>query len=92
MELTNEFRVGVPPATAWTVLTDVERIARILGIGRVRKLRGLRRGVANARRNQRALSVTSSSDSSLTNAQSVQFRRGANCFECSMHFSDKNFN
>jgi carbon monoxide dehydrogenase subunit G len=27
MELTNEFRVGVPPATAWTVLTDVERIA-----------------------------------------------------------------
>jgi carbon monoxide dehydrogenase subunit G len=27
MELTNEFRVGVPPATAWSVLTDVERIA-----------------------------------------------------------------
>ncbi len=27
MELTNDFRVGVPPATAWTVLTDVERIA-----------------------------------------------------------------
>src|SRR5262249_203136 len=27
MELTNEFRVGVPPSQAWTVLTDVERIA-----------------------------------------------------------------
>jgi uncharacterized protein len=27
MELTNEFRVGVPPAVAWAVLTDVERIA-----------------------------------------------------------------
>lgn len=27
MELTNEFRVGVPAATTWTVLTDVERVA-----------------------------------------------------------------
>jgi hypothetical protein len=27
MELINEFRVGVPVAEAWTVLTDVERIA-----------------------------------------------------------------
>lgn len=27
MELTNEFRVGVPVAHAWDVLTDVERIA-----------------------------------------------------------------
>jgi len=27
MDLTNVFRVAVPPATAWTVLTDVERIA-----------------------------------------------------------------
>jgi carbon monoxide dehydrogenase subunit G len=27
MELTNEFRVGVPMAQAWEVLTDVERIA-----------------------------------------------------------------
>jgi carbon monoxide dehydrogenase subunit G len=27
MELTNDFRVAVPPATAWAVLTDVERIA-----------------------------------------------------------------
>jgi carbon monoxide dehydrogenase subunit G len=27
MELTNEFRVGVPPSQAWIVLTDVERIA-----------------------------------------------------------------
>jgi carbon monoxide dehydrogenase subunit G len=27
MDLTNDFRVAVPPATAWTVLTDVERIA-----------------------------------------------------------------
>jgi uncharacterized protein len=27
VELTNEFRVPVPPAAAWTVLTDLERIA-----------------------------------------------------------------
>ncbi|MGI8664176.1 MAG: SRPBCC family protein [Acidimicrobiales bacterium] len=27
MELTNDFRVAVPPAAAWAVLTDVERIA-----------------------------------------------------------------
>jgi uncharacterized protein len=27
MELTNEFRVAVPPDRAWSVLTDVERIA-----------------------------------------------------------------
>jgi carbon monoxide dehydrogenase subunit G len=27
MELTNEFRVGIPPDQAWKVLTDVERIA-----------------------------------------------------------------
>src|SRR5437763_4048561 len=27
MELTNEFRVPLPPADAWKVLTDVERIA-----------------------------------------------------------------
>ncbi|MBX7432029.1 SRPBCC family protein [Mycobacterium sp. Y57] len=27
MELVNEFRVPVPAATAWTVLTDVERVA-----------------------------------------------------------------
>src|SRR3954447_3697538 len=27
MELTNDFRVDVSPSTAWTVLTDVERIA-----------------------------------------------------------------
>ena len=27
MELTNDFRVGATPATAWHVLTDVERIA-----------------------------------------------------------------
>jgi uncharacterized protein len=30
MELNNEFRVGVPPAVAWSVLTDVERIAPCL--------------------------------------------------------------
>jgi hypothetical protein len=30
MELTNEFRVGVPVDEAWTVLTDVERIAPCL--------------------------------------------------------------
>ena len=30
MELTNEFRVGVPVEEAWTVLTDVERIAPCL--------------------------------------------------------------
>src|SRR5438132_12728593 len=27
MELTNDFRVAVPPVKAWAVLTDVERIA-----------------------------------------------------------------
>lgn len=27
MELVNEFRVPVPPSTAWSVLTDVERVA-----------------------------------------------------------------
>src|SRR5437867_3273666 len=27
MELSNEFRVGLPPSDAWNVLTDVERIA-----------------------------------------------------------------
>jgi uncharacterized protein len=30
MELTNEFRVGVPPAQAWKTLTDVELIAPCL--------------------------------------------------------------
>lgn len=30
MELRNEFRVGVPPDTAWEVLNDVERIAPCL--------------------------------------------------------------
>jgi carbon monoxide dehydrogenase subunit G len=30
MELTNEFRVGVPVSVAWKVLTDVERIAPML--------------------------------------------------------------
>jgi carbon monoxide dehydrogenase subunit G len=30
MELINEFRVGVPVEEAWTVLTDVERIAPCL--------------------------------------------------------------
>lgn len=30
MELTNQFRVGVPVATAWSILTDVERIAPCL--------------------------------------------------------------
>ena len=30
MELNNEFRVAVPAATTWAVLTDVERVARCL--------------------------------------------------------------
>lgn len=30
MEFNNEFRVGVPPAKAWEVLTDVERVASCL--------------------------------------------------------------
>ena len=29
MELTNEFRVAVPVDEAWSVLTDVERIAPV---------------------------------------------------------------
>jgi carbon monoxide dehydrogenase subunit G len=40
MELTNEFRVGVPPATAWTVLTDVERIAPCMPGAQLQEVEG----------------------------------------------------
>jgi carbon monoxide dehydrogenase subunit G len=40
MELTNEFRVGVPPTTAWTVLTDVERIAPCMPGAQLQEVEG----------------------------------------------------
>ncbi|MEY2402721.1 MAG: uncharacterized protein QOD38_272 [Acidimicrobiaceae bacterium] len=40
MELTNEFRVGVPPATAWSVLTDVERIAPCMPGAQLQEVEG----------------------------------------------------
>ena len=40
MELTNEFRVGVPPATAWAVLTDVERIAPCMPGAQLQEVEG----------------------------------------------------
>jgi carbon monoxide dehydrogenase subunit G len=40
MELTNEFRVGVPPATAWMVLTDVERIAPCMPGAQLQEVEG----------------------------------------------------
>ena len=40
MELTNEFRVGVPPAQAWTVLTDVERIAPCMPGAQLQEVEG----------------------------------------------------
>ncbi|MEY2422203.1 MAG: uncharacterized protein QOI95_2270 [Acidimicrobiaceae bacterium] len=40
MELTNEFRVGVPPATAWIVLTDVERIAPCMPGAQLQEVEG----------------------------------------------------
>ncbi|HEX2383163.1 MAG TPA: SRPBCC family protein [Acidimicrobiales bacterium] len=40
MELTNDFRVDVPPATAWTVLTDVERIAPCMPGAQLQEIAG----------------------------------------------------
>ena len=40
MELTNEFRVGVPPATAWGVLTDLERIAPCMPGAQLQEVEG----------------------------------------------------
>src|SRR3954447_1818188 len=40
MELTNEFRVGVPPTHAWEVLTDVERIAPCMPGAELQEIEG----------------------------------------------------
>lgn len=40
MELSNDFRVGVPPAVAWSVLTDVERIAPCLPGAQLQEVEG----------------------------------------------------
>jgi len=40
MELTNDFRVSVPPAKAWEVLTDVERIAPMLPGAQLQEIEG----------------------------------------------------
>jgi hypothetical protein len=40
MELTNEFRVGAPPATAWAVLTDLERIAPCMPGAQLQEVEG----------------------------------------------------
>jgi carbon monoxide dehydrogenase subunit G len=40
MELSNEFRVGVPVADAWKVLTDVERIAPLLPGAQLQEVEG----------------------------------------------------
>lgn len=40
MELTNEFRVGVPVKQAWSVLTDVERIAPCLPGAQLQEVEG----------------------------------------------------
>src|SRR6202171_170837 len=40
MELTNEFRVGVPVEQAWAVLTDVERIAPCLPGAQLQEVEG----------------------------------------------------
>src|SRR3954454_340125 len=40
MELTNDFRVDVPPSTAWTVLTDVERIAPCMPGAQLQEVEG----------------------------------------------------
>ena len=40
MELTNDFRVAVPPATAWGVLTDVERIAPCMPGAQLQEVEG----------------------------------------------------
>jgi hypothetical protein len=40
MELTNDFRVAIPPATAWSVLTDVERIAPCMPGAQLQEVEG----------------------------------------------------
>src|SRR3954451_12118095 len=40
MELTNDFRVDVSPSTAWTVLTDVERIAPCMPGAQLQEVEG----------------------------------------------------
>ena len=40
MELTNEFRVGVPVERAWEVLTDVERIAPCMPGAQLQEIEG----------------------------------------------------
>ena len=40
MELSNEFRVGVPPAAAWEILTDVERIAPCMPGAQLQEIHG----------------------------------------------------
>jgi carbon monoxide dehydrogenase subunit G len=40
MELTNEFTVAVDPATAWSVLTDVERIAPCMPGAQLQEIEG----------------------------------------------------
>jgi uncharacterized protein len=40
MELTNDFRVAVPPARAWEVLTDVERIAPCMPGAQLQEVEG----------------------------------------------------
>jgi carbon monoxide dehydrogenase subunit G len=40
VELTNEFRVDVPPEEAWTVLTDVERIAPCMPGAQLQEVEG----------------------------------------------------
>lgn len=40
MELTNDFRVSVPPAMAWKVFTDVERIAPLLPGAQLQEIEG----------------------------------------------------
>jgi carbon monoxide dehydrogenase subunit G len=40
MELTNEFRVGVPVDEAWTILTDVERIAPCMPGAQLQEIEG----------------------------------------------------
>ena len=40
MELTNEFRVGVPVDQAWHVLTDVERIAPCMPGAQLQEIEG----------------------------------------------------
>ncbi len=40
MELTNEFRVDADPATAWAVLTDLERIAPCMPGAQLQEVEG----------------------------------------------------